>query len=166
MLSDHSQASALESVLQHVSDCRSLCQRLELTPSDSSDPTHPLLFLYEFEARLHLGHTHLETVLDQVATLSSVEPKTFETIAGEQRLSIYGDINPCLNLLKSKNTCKCTLGHHTEATLLHATVARCKVACCMPHATCCQQIEHLSVPRNMLPANRTSVCSPQNVASK
>ena len=48
---------------------------------DPSDPTHSLLALYEFEAKLKLGHQDLDNVLEQITTLPSVEPKTFETIA-------------------------------------------------------------------------------------
>ena len=50
--------------------------------ADSSDPTPSLLALYEFEAKLHLGHPELEGVLEQVSSMALTEPKTFETIAG------------------------------------------------------------------------------------
>lgn len=48
---------------------------------DPSDPTHSLLALYEFEAKLKLGHQDLDNILEQITKLPSVEPKTFETIA-------------------------------------------------------------------------------------
>ena len=51
--------------------------------SDSSDPTFSFLALYEFEAKLHLGHPDLEGVLEKVSSTSLTEPKTFETIAGK-----------------------------------------------------------------------------------
>ena len=50
--------------------------------ADSSDPTFSLLALYEFEAKLHLGHPDLEGVLEKISSTSLMEPKTFETIAG------------------------------------------------------------------------------------
>ena len=76
------QISALEAVLEHVSECRTVCQQLEGGVADSSDPTFSLLALYEFEAKLHLGHPDLEGVLERVSSMSLTEPKTFETIAG------------------------------------------------------------------------------------
>ena len=76
------QSSAFEAALQHISECRSIYQKLDVPSSDASDPTLSLLALYEFEARLHLGHPNLESVLDQAAALPLAEPKTFETIAG------------------------------------------------------------------------------------
>ena len=48
---------------------------------DPSDPTHSLLALYEFEAKLKLGHQDLDNILEQITKLPSVEPKTFETVA-------------------------------------------------------------------------------------
>lgn len=47
----------------------------------SSDPTHSLLVLYEFEAKLALGHQDLDAMVDRVAKIPGVEPKTFETLA-------------------------------------------------------------------------------------
>ena len=54
--------------------------------ADSSDPTFSLLALYEFEAKLHLGHPDLEGVLEKISSTSLMEPKTFETIAGRARV--------------------------------------------------------------------------------
>ena len=48
---------------------------------DPSDPTHSLLALYEFEAKLKLGHQDLDNILEQITKLPSVEPKTFDTVA-------------------------------------------------------------------------------------
>ena len=76
------QTSALESVLEHVSGCWAVCQQLDTGVADSSDPTPSLLALYEFEAKLHLGHPELEGVLERVSSMSLAGPKTFETIAG------------------------------------------------------------------------------------
>ena len=56
--------------------------------ADSSDPTFSLLALYEFEAKLHLGHPDLEGVLERVSSVSLTEPKTFETIAGRALASM------------------------------------------------------------------------------
>ena len=56
--------------------------------ADSSDPTFSLLALYEFEAKLHLGHPDLEGVLERVSSVSLTEPKTFETVAGRVGLII------------------------------------------------------------------------------
>ena len=54
--------------------------------ADSSDPTFSLLALYEFEAKLHLGHPDLEGVLEKLSSTSLTEPKTFETIAGRAQV--------------------------------------------------------------------------------
>lgn len=45
------------------------------------DPTPSLLLLYEFEAKLLLGHSDLQGLLDKVSQLPSVEAKTLETMA-------------------------------------------------------------------------------------
>ena len=69
-------------MLEHVSGCWAVCQQLDTGVADSSDPTPSLLALYEFEAKLHLGHPELEGVLERVSSMSLAGPKTFETIAG------------------------------------------------------------------------------------
>ena len=72
----------LESVLENIATCRSLCRQLGMGGvSDASDPTHSLLALYQFEAKLKLGHRDLDNVLEQITKLELVEPKTYETIA-------------------------------------------------------------------------------------
>ena len=72
----------LESVLENVERCRSICRQIGVGGViDVSDPTHSLLALYEFEAKLKLGHQDLDNALEQITKLPSVEPKTFETIA-------------------------------------------------------------------------------------
>ena len=41
-----------------------------------------LLILYEFEAKCKLGDPDVEKILDEAVTLSHIDAKTFETIAG------------------------------------------------------------------------------------
>ena len=43
---------------------------------------HILLMLYEFEAKSLLGMEGLESLLERLAAVPTVEPKTFETVAG------------------------------------------------------------------------------------
>ena len=43
---------------------------------------HILLMLYEFEAKSLLGMEGLESLLVRLAAVPTVEPKTFETVAG------------------------------------------------------------------------------------
>ena len=73
----------MEAALEHISECQTVCQQLDGGVADSSDPTFSFLALYEFEAKLHLGHPDLEGVLEKVSSTSLTEPKTFETIAGK-----------------------------------------------------------------------------------
>ena len=72
----------MQLVLNHVTSCRDLCHQL---PSRSSDPTLPLLALYELEARLALSSPDTDGVMETVAGLTNVEPKTYETIAGRSQ---------------------------------------------------------------------------------
>lgn len=86
------QTESLEAVLRHVTECQTICQKLQVTlPStfDPDDPTPSLLLLYEFEACLHLGHPTLERVFGGMAEAASTEPKTFETLAGETGPCMY-----------------------------------------------------------------------------
>lgn len=46
-----------------------------------SDPTPALLALYEFEAKLELGHTDMDSQLAHISSLPGLETKTLETIA-------------------------------------------------------------------------------------
>lgn len=48
----------------------------------STDPTDTLLLLYEFEARARLNDPKVETVLESVLELETVDTKVLETIAG------------------------------------------------------------------------------------
>lgn len=43
---------------------------------------HILLMLYEFEAKSLLGMEGLDRLLERLAGVPTVEPKTFETVAG------------------------------------------------------------------------------------
>ena len=49
--------------------------------SSNTDPTPSLLALYEFEAKLELGHSALDSSLAQITALPGLETKTMETIA-------------------------------------------------------------------------------------
>ncbi len=71
----------MEQVLSHVNKCRDLCQ---LLPSFSSDPSLPLLILYELEAQLSLHSIEAGRVMERVSQIDNVEPKIYETIAGEK----------------------------------------------------------------------------------
>ena len=53
----------------------------------ASDPTLSLLVLYEFEAQLILGLPDAVQVMSVInSSCPQVEPKTYETIAGEEQL--------------------------------------------------------------------------------
>ena len=102
----------LESVLENISSCRSICQQLGVGGvSDASDPTHSLLALYEFEAKLKLGHQDLDNVLEQTTKLPSVEPKTFETIAAPCVRS--SDKHNCQNI--GMNALRTAIRWHLQA---------------------------------------------------
>lgn len=42
-----------------------------------------LLLLYEFEARIQLKDPAVEAVLEKALTMSGLDPKIFETLAGQ-----------------------------------------------------------------------------------
>ena len=75
------QCDLMEQVLSHANKCRDLCQQL---PSYSSDPSLPLLILYELEAQLSLHSIEAGRVMERVSQIDNVEPKIYETIAGEE----------------------------------------------------------------------------------
>ena len=70
-------------VLEHVSSGRAVHDQLiEISgESDSKDPALVWLVLYEFEAKLLLGHSDIDSVLHGVCALPAVEAKTLETMA-------------------------------------------------------------------------------------
>ena len=76
-----SQCDLMEQVLSHVKKCRDLCQ---LLPSFSTDPSLPLLLLYELEAQLSLHSIEAGRIMERVSQIDNVEPKIYETIAGEK----------------------------------------------------------------------------------
>ena len=80
--------------------------------SDTADPTHSLLALYEFEAKLKLGHHDLDNVLEQIAKLGMVEPKTYETIAALCVRSL--ESAQCLSV--GKNALRTAVRCHLQAS--------------------------------------------------
>ena len=69
-------------VLEHISICYSIHQELIAAHNiDPKDSTLAWLWLYKFEAKLFLGHSDLDAVLEKVSALASVEAKTLETMA-------------------------------------------------------------------------------------
>ena len=79
----------LEQVLNHVSECRSICQQIGTRTNDPNDPTTSILCMYEYEAKHQLGHPDSQSVLDQLTSHPSPDPKTFETIAGCHKILYY-----------------------------------------------------------------------------
>ena len=69
-------------MLKHVSGFNAIDQRLH-GGMDTTDPTLPLLTLYEFEAKLHLGLPDLDLLVTKVTAISHVDPKTYESFAGD-----------------------------------------------------------------------------------
>jgi len=74
------QTSAYKDVLEHVLKCRDLCKQLGLS-SVPSDPTPSLLALYEFEAKLELGYTDIDSMLEQISILPALDTKILESVA-------------------------------------------------------------------------------------
>ena len=77
------QATILEQVLVHVSECHSICQQIGTRTNDPGDPTASILCMYEYEAKHWLGRSDSETILDQLTSQPCPDPKTFETLAGQ-----------------------------------------------------------------------------------
>lgn len=69
-------------MLKHVSGFNAVDQRLH-GGMDTTDPTLPLLTLYEFEAKLRLGLPDLDSLVTKVTAMSHVDPKTYESFAGD-----------------------------------------------------------------------------------
>ena len=76
------QAAVLEEVLEHVSECHSICQLIGTRTNDPSDPTTSILCMYEFEAKHTLGRSDSHSILERLSAMANPDPKTFETIAG------------------------------------------------------------------------------------
>ena len=74
------QVSSYKAVLDHISKCRGICKQLGIS-SSAGDPTPSLLALYEFEAKLELHHSDIDSSLSQLSSLPGVDTKTLETVA-------------------------------------------------------------------------------------
>ncbi|KAL2077216.1 hypothetical protein ACEWY4_026720 [Coilia grayii] len=75
------QPELLAEVLEHVQVCWNVWNTLKTSGDFSKDPTDALLLLYEFEARAKLSDPKLDTVLETVLELETVDVKILETIA-------------------------------------------------------------------------------------
>ncbi|XP_053555049.1 testis-expressed protein 11 [Bombina bombina] len=75
------QVGLLNQSLEHIQLCREIWKVLQSTGDFSQDPTEILLLLYEFETRAKLNDPRLETVLESVWELPTLEIKTLESIA-------------------------------------------------------------------------------------
>ncbi|XP_034739537.1 testis-expressed protein 11 isoform X1 [Etheostoma cragini] len=75
------QTEELTQALEHIQICWEVWKTLKASGSSPMDPTDTLLLLYEFEARAKLNDPKVETVLESVLELDSVETKVLETIA-------------------------------------------------------------------------------------
>ena len=72
--------SSYKAVLDHISKCRGICKQLGMSNA-TGDPTPSLLALYEFEAKLELHHSDIDSSLTQLSSLPGVDTKTLETVA-------------------------------------------------------------------------------------
>ncbi len=71
----------MESVLAKVKQYQELSSVLD--NSSPSDPTPSLLLLYQLEAQLYLGTlSSSNEIMTMISSLSQVEPKIYETVAG------------------------------------------------------------------------------------
>ncbi|XP_063046708.1 testis-expressed protein 11 [Engraulis encrasicolus] len=75
------QPELLAEVLEHVQVCWNVWNTLKSSGDFSKDPTEALLLLYEFEARAKLNDPKLDTVLESVLELETVDVKILETIS-------------------------------------------------------------------------------------
>ncbi|KAA8588794.1 hypothetical protein FQN60_010139, partial [Etheostoma spectabile] len=75
------QTEELTQALEYIQICWEVWKTLKASGSSPMDPTDTLLLLYEFEARAKLNDPKVETVLESVLELDSVETKVLETIA-------------------------------------------------------------------------------------
>ena len=77
------QGSILEQVLEHVSECHSICRQIGIRTNDPADPTTSILAMYEYEAKHGLGRSDSDSILERLSVQPNPDPKTFEAIAGE-----------------------------------------------------------------------------------
>ena len=77
------QGSILEQVLEHVSECHSICRQIGIRTNDPTDPTTSILAMYEYEAKHGLGRSDSDSILERLSVQPNPDPKTFEAIAGE-----------------------------------------------------------------------------------
>ena len=72
----------MQTVLDHVSACRSISQKLKGgVVNRPEDPIPSLLVLYEFEAKLVLSQQELRGILERTMHIPFTEAKTMETMA-------------------------------------------------------------------------------------
>ena len=107
----------MESVLSLVRQCQEVSRKCEsLLPSD---PTPSLLLLYQLEAQLYLGVLNsVADIMSIISTLPQIEPKLYETVAGEIQVNMY-----------MYNTC--TYYYHTFA--IHVYLPHYQQCTCMFH---------------------------------
>ena len=75
------QSTILKEVLQLINQTKMASSEAGGRGQEAGQ-AHILLMLYEFEAKLLLGMEGLESLLERLAAVPTVEPKTFETVAG------------------------------------------------------------------------------------
>ena len=88
MITDHSgceEAHFIPSFFRNENGSFEISFQRELAGSFSADPTDTLLLQFEFEARAKLNDPKVETVLESVLELDSVETKLLENIAGKTK---------------------------------------------------------------------------------
>ncbi|XP_046704738.1 testis-expressed protein 11 isoform X2 [Silurus meridionalis] len=75
------QTEILIQALEHIQSCWEIWRVLKALGDYARDPTETLLCLYEFEARAKLNDPRLESVLESVLELETVDTKILETVA-------------------------------------------------------------------------------------
>ena len=75
------QSTILKEVLQLINQTKMATSEAGGRGQEAGQ-AHILLMLYEFEAKSLLGMEGLESLLERLAAVPTVEPKTFETVAG------------------------------------------------------------------------------------
>uniref|UniRef100_A0A8C8DN70 Protein ZIP4 homolog n=1 Tax=Oryzias sinensis TaxID=183150 RepID=A0A8C8DN70_9TELE len=80
--SPHSaQTEELTQTLESIQTCWEVWKTLKASGSSPKDPTETMLLLYEFEARAKLNDPKVETILESVLELETVETKVLESMA-------------------------------------------------------------------------------------